>query len=304
VPLAPSLGLSQNQFRNLGATSNRGNEFGVNATVYESTPAKFDFTLSYSTNRNRLEDIGVDALGNKLPAIVFNGATQRHQEQFPLGGYWGRKIVSFEDKNSNGILERTGCRTYGAAGVAPTTTDAATCEISLGDTAEFLGSPLPTRELSFSPTVTLFNNVVRLQALVDHRGGYKLYNLSREFRCFSFNVCPDIYVEGTPLADQARTVARALGGTSTSTGFIEDASFTRLREISVTLTAPTNLAQRFRVAGLSLTLGAQNLATWTDYTGFDPEVQAGASALNTFTSFDFFGQAPVRRYNTRLNVTF
>ena len=99
-------------------------------------------------------------------------------------------------------------------------------------------------------------------------------------------------------------IARALGGSTGSTGYIEDASFTRLREVSVTFTAPQTLARRVRTAGLSLTLGAQNLATWTDYTGFDPEVQAGASAANTFTSVDFFSQAPVRRFNTRLNVTF
>jgi hypothetical protein len=187
--------------------------------------------------------------------------------------------------------------------VAPTTTDAAGSEIPLIDVAKYLGSPLPTRELSINPTLTLFRNV-RVQALIDHRGGYRLWNQSRQFRCFDFGVCPDIFDPNTPLADQAKLVGRALGGTSASTGYIEDASFTRFRELSVTLTAPQRLAQRVRVGGLSVTFGAQNLATWTDYTGFDPEVQAGANAANTFSSFDFFGQAPVRRYNTRLNITF
>ena len=303
VPLAPSLALTQDQFRNLGATSNRGNELGINATAFDTPQARFDLTLSLSSNKNRLEEIGVDASGNPLPAIVFNGSTQRHQQGYALGGYWGREIVSFEDKDNNGIISRTGCRTYGAAGVAPTTQDQPTCEISLGDTAEYLGSPLPTRELSINPALTLFKNV-RVQALVDYRGGYRLWNQSREFRCFSFQQCQDINDASVPLADQALVIARALGGTTASTGYIEDASFTRLREVSVTFTAPELFARRLRMAGLSLTLGAQNLATWTDYTGFDPEVQQGANAANTFTSVDFFSQAPVRRFNTRLNVTF
>ena len=302
VPLAPSLALTQNQFRNLGATSNRGNELGVNVTPFDAPAAKLDLTVSFSTNRNRLEDIGVDAAGEPLPAIQFNGATQRHQQGYALGGYWGRRIVSFEDKDANGIISRTGCRTYPTT-TAPTTQDAATCEIVLGDTAEYLGSPLPTRELSFNPSLTLFRNV-RVQALVDHRGGYRLWNQSREFRCFNFQQCQDINDPTVPLGDQAKVIARALGGSTGSTGYIEDASFTRLREVSVTFTAPELFARRLRTAGLSLTVGAQNLATWTDYTGFDPEVQAGGSAANTFTSVDFFSQAPVRRFNTRLNITF
>jgi TonB-linked SusC/RagA family outer membrane protein len=300
VPLAPSLALTASQFRNLGATSNRGAELGINATAFDTRPAKLDLTVSYSTNRNRLEDIGVNALGEPLPAIVFNNATQRHQEGYALGGYWGRTIKSFEDKDANGIISRTGCRAYGAQGVAPTTQDEPTCEIVLSDTAEYLGSPLPTRELSVNPALTLFKNV-RLQALVDYRGGYRLWNQSREFRCFNFQQCQDIVDPTTPVGDQAKVIARAL---NSSAGYIEDASFTRLREVSVTFTAPEQFARRLRTAGLSLTVGGQNLATWSDYTGFDPEVQAGASAVNTFTSVDFFSQAPVRRFNTRLNVTF
>ena len=303
VPLAPSLALTPSQFRNIGATSNRGNELGINATPFDTRPARLDLTVSFSTNQNRLEDIGFDAAGDPLPAIVFNNATQRHQEGYALGGYWGRRIVSFEDKDANGIISRTGCRAYGAGSTAPTTQDAATCEISLSDTAEYLGSPLPTRELSISPALTLFKNV-RVQALVDYRGGYRLWNQSREFRCFNFQQCQDINDPSVPLGDQAKVIARALGGNTGSTGYIEDASFTRLREVSVTFTAPELFARRLRTAGLSLTLGAQNLGTWTDYTGFDPEVQAGANAANTFTSVDFFSQAPVRRFNTRLNVTF
>ena len=58
----------------------------------------------------------------------------------------------------------------------------------------------------------------------------------------------------------------------TDAGYIEDASFVKLRELSLTLLAPNDWARRVGSTNLSLTLAGRNLATWTDYTGFDPEL--------------------------------
>jgi hypothetical protein len=41
---------------------------------------------------------------------------------------------------------------------------------------------------------------------------------------------------------------------------------------------------------------------WTDYTGFDPEVNSNATAL--FSSADFLAQPPVRFFVMRLNANF
>ena len=83
---------------------------------------------------------------------------------------------------------------------------------------------------------------------------------------------------------------------------IDDASFTKLREVSVTLTAPRSLAARFRAEGVRLTIAGRNLATWTDYTGFDPEVNS--QPLNLFSNSDFFTIPPLRTFSTRLTVQF
>ena len=103
-----------------------------------------------------------------------------------------------------------------------------------------------------------------------------------------------------PLWDQARAVADYAYGTVA--GYIEDASFTKLREVALVLRAPNDWAGRFGVSGLSLTLAGRNLATWTDYTGLDPEVTfAGAS---NFNQAEFLSQPAVRYYTARVNVNF
>jgi TonB-dependent starch-binding outer membrane protein SusC len=302
VPLAPSLGLTASRFNNLGTVNNHGVEVGVHGVLFDMRNARLELNLTYSNTRNELKDIGVDALGKTLPAIQFNGGVQRFTNAFPLGAYFQRTIMSVTDKNGDGVVSRVGCKPYG--GVAnpggATTIDLASCEIVLSDSVQFLGAPMPTREFAVSPTLTLMK-WIRLNALVDYRGGYKIFNQTREFRCANFATCREIQDPKAPLADQAKVIARLMGS---SVGYIEDGSFVRLRELSATLSASNAIASRLKTRGLSVTLGAQNLATWSDYSGFDPEVQSGASALNTFTSFDFFAQAPLRRFTGRVNVTF
>ena len=112
--------------------------------------------------------------------------------------------------------------------------------------------------------------------------------------------CRAVNDPSTPLWDQARAVADYAYGTVA--GYIEDASFTKLREVAVVLRAPNDWAGRFGVNGLSLTLAGRNLATWTNYSGLDPEVTyAGAS---NFNQAEFLSQPAVRYYTARVNVNF
>ena len=83
-------------------------------------------------------------------------------------------------------------------------------------------------------------------------------------------------------------------------GYVEHASFVKLREVSVTLLAPNDWARRLRAAGLSLTLAGRNLVTWTDYTGFDPELNFNGSS--NYSTADFLTQPPVRYFTARVSA--
>lgn len=274
--LAASLGVADSRFDNIGRVKNSGLEMLLNTSVYKSNPVALDLTVSGSTNKNR-----VVTLGKGITPIVFGlgGNTQRHQTGYPLGGYWQVPITSYKDANGDGMIGLD--------------------EVQVGDTAVYLGSSTPTREFSFTPRVTLMRNII-VSALFDYRGGMKLYNATEDFRCAVFLNCRAINDPKTPLADQARAVADFEYGTVA--GYIEDASFTKLREVSVELRAPDNWVRGFGVGGLSLTLAGRNLATWTNYTGLDPEVTfAGAT---NFTQAEFLSQPAVRYYTARVNVNF
>jgi TonB-linked SusC/RagA family outer membrane protein len=270
-----SVGAIVSRFENLGSVSNKGWEWLLNGTIVDLPNVRWTAALQGSTNRNRLVSFGDTSIA---PVVFGFEASQQHKPGYPLGGYWGIPIDSIVDQDDDGQIFFD--------------------EVYFGEEEQFLGSSTPTRTGSLSSDVTLFN-VVKISGLLDWRGGYKLVNSSEIFREQVF-IGRGVNDPTAPLDQQGRAVAAALF--NVYTGYVEDASFMKLREIAVTLFAPRSLAQRAGVRDLSLTLAGRNLGTWTDYSGLDPEVNSAAQA--NFTSGDFLSQPQVRHWVARLNLTF
>ena len=293
--LAPSIGATTTQLINLGRVDNKGYEYLVNLKPLDSERFKFDVTVNGSINDNKVVD-----LGEGITPIIFGlgGDTQRHQNGYPLGAYFARRIVSFNDLNGDGIISRVNCPTYGGV-VNPTVVGGPACEIVLTDTAVYGGNPFGRTEVAISPSLTLFDRL-NIRALFDHRGGVTLNNSTEYFRCStSGTICEGITVKSASLLEQAKAISTRMG---TRGGYFEDASFWKLRELSFTVTVPQRFANSLRAGSASITLAGRNLKTWTDYTGIDPELNV--SSASNFNTAEFLTQPPVRYWVGRLNLTF
>jgi TonB-dependent SusC/RagA subfamily outer membrane receptor len=275
VPIAGSVGEAFTRLDNLGEVSNKGIELLLTAQVLSRPNVSWSVTVSAWGNRNR-----VLATDTSNTPIIFGlgGATQRHQRGYPAGGYWGNPYT-FQDFNGDGLID-------------PFT------DIIPGDTDTFQGSSVPTRGASFSTEVTLLRHF-RLYGLLDGRWGNKLDNSTEQFRCL-FAICHGLNLPSTSLADQAAASAAFFYGFET--GFFEDAGFLKLRELSLTYTAPDAWAARIGARTLSFSLTGRNLATWTKYRGVDPELSQ--SGQFNFDVADFLSQPSVRYFIGRVNVTF
>jgi hypothetical protein len=68
----------------------------------------------------------------------------------------------------------------------------------------------------------------------------------------------------------------ATGGLGPSSQFVEDGTFTKLREVSLNYRLPADWIASVpgldRFSSIGMTLVGRNLFTWTDYRGYDPEV--------------------------------
>ena len=280
--LPPSSGAAA-RYENLGKVTNKGIEGLLNARVFNWNSLQLDLAVTASRNKNKLVRLGQD-----VDTIFFGlGANngdfiQRHAEGHPLGGYWQRPILGFEDTNADGIIGPE--------------------EVTLADDATFLGQPMPEREMNITPSLT-FLRYFRAQGVLNYRGGFKVYNSTAQFRCAVFLNCQAANDPSTSLEEQARVMASAranFGLDASDAGFVEDGTFWKLREVSLTAQAPTSWARRVGVRDMSLTLSGRNLATWTDYTGFDPETNFNGTS--NFSTAEFLTQPQVRYWTMRLSI--
>jgi len=283
---APSLGTSPNRFINVGRVRNWGDEVLLRAAVIQSNLVKFDMTVNGSFTKNNLENLGKDENGTEIPEFTGGfDATQIFRTGQPLGAYW-TNAVSYSDANNDGLI------------ACPDGPGEASCEFSVSDSAVFLGTPFPKAEISIVPSVQV--GWARLTATIDRRSGYKLYNLTGVYRnaIFANGAAVQLPNSGN-LEQQAAAQAAANGYVG---GFIEDASFTKLREVALSLTLPQRYAMRAGAAAAVLTFAGRNLHTWTKYSGLDPEVNAGAQA--NYSTADFLTAPQVRYFTARLALSF
>jgi outer membrane receptor protein involved in Fe transport len=147
---------------------------------------------------------------------------------------------------------------------------------------------------------TLAYRRLRLGFTLDWRRGgdvanttTKLYDEGGQSRDFTTPLTAANAPRGVPAQDVGRVPAAVLGlgdfrfrswnGGSDARAYLQDGSFVRLREIALTLDAPTSVARRVGAQGLRVGVQARNVALWSDYWGYDPEFNNfGNQNLNRF----------------------
>jgi TonB-linked SusC/RagA family outer membrane protein len=67
--------------------------------------------------------------------------------------------------------------------------------------------------------------------------------------------------------------------------YIEDGSFIRLKTVSLGYTFPKKWMKKLNIESLRIYTSAQNLITWTNYTGYDPEVSTRGNGLTSGVDF-------------------
>lgn len=76
-----------------------------------------------------------------------------------------------------------------------------------------------------------------------------------------------------------------------SSRVIEDGSYLRLKTVTLGYTFPKSMIAKAHLSNVRLYLAAQNLWTWTSYSGYDPEVSVRNSALTPGLDFSSYPRA-------------
>ena len=93
-------------------------------------------------------------------------------------------------------------------------------------------------------------------------------------------------------------------GAQPSSRFIQDGSFVRLRNVTLSYSLPKSLLNKAKINSVRLFLTGQNLLTFTKYTGWDPEVNADDIVTNIAQGYDFYTAPQAKTITGGINIGF
>ena len=271
MPDPPSTGFAGSHFINVGEIKNTGIEVLLTGSPVYRRNLQWDATVAFSTNDNELVSWG-DAPLETISLGSFS-QVQKHVPGFPLGGFWSHDVV--RDASGNPVLTNGDVTLESAADCA------AGDETCIGG-KRYLGPSLPTREIGFTNTFTLFNDV-RIFTNLDYKGGnYQWCAICSIRSRFDLNTLVNNDPNTTP-------EELALIRSQQTERWLKKADFIKLREVALSYNLPASVVERAGLSSLAVTLSGRNLWLWTKYKwdeqeGFgspDPEVNFSSTSSST-----------------------
>lgn len=285
------------QFRNVGALENKGFEFVLNT---ENTTGAFRWTtsLNAATNRNRVTNLQGQIIEGGLSSM------SRAVEGQPLGVFFTPEYAGVDPANGNALwYKNTVSTTDGSVDRTTTSTYNQAQRV-------VVGSPLPKwtggvtntfsyKGLSLSVFFTgVFGNKINF---------YGVGRFSSANGRFEDNQTVNQLAAWTaenPNTDVPEARLFFNNGAQPSSRFILDGSFVRLRTATLSYNLPRTLVNRVKLNNVRLFVTGQNLLTFTNYAGWDPEVNADDIVTNIAQGYDFYTAPQARTLTGGINIGF
>ncbi len=315
APLPSSFGVPTNSiFQNIGTMVNQGYEFSLTGNIIRKGDWRWSSNFNYTTTNNKVKSLfqNQDVI---LPGTN-NGTYNVLRVGESINALFGYQYAGVNSGNGNPMYRKVDGTLI--QGNIPTTTyhgviqpgDAtlgAATTLATNDRV-VLGSPVPTYFGGFDNTVGYknwdFNIFFRFS------GGNVIYNQTAQEVLYNqfFQNNGKVILNRWQKAGDVTSVPRQWAGrdnftnlsSQASSRFIEDGDYVRLQNISIGYNFNANklsAATNNKIKTLRVYVQGQNLATWTKYTGLDPDA---------FTEFglDNASVPQARSFSAGLNIGF
>jgi hypothetical protein len=188
---------------------------------------------------------------------------------------------------------------YKFDGVDPATGDAIIRDLD-GDgkttTADqmIVGNPHPKFFGGLTNTFTF--KAVELRSFLQFSKGNDVFNMMRIFTddggCSYDNkstVIMDRWQKPGDITNTPRMSYDCVSGANLiSSRFIEDGSYLRIGEVTLSYRLPASVASRLGMDNAKVSVSGRNLHTFTKYTGYNPDVNSAGSDANVVSGTDYY----------------
>jgi TonB-linked SusC/RagA family outer membrane protein len=320
--LSPSLGFSS-AVKNVGSLRNEGLELAINTVNVSNRDFQWTSSFNISFNRNKILALndGQRFLANRVNnfesqfsaplyisevgksagmfyGLVYDGLYQVEDFENPAPGVYILK----DDLPSNGTPRQD---------IRPG--DVKYKDLNGDGTVDnydltVIGRGLPVHVGGFSNNFTWRN--FSLNIFLQWSYGNDIYNANRIPFEGNSNGRQNLnqfasYVDRWSFENQDAANFRVGGGGPTgrhSSRVLEDGSYLRFKTVSFSYSLPDRLLKKLRFSSLEFNVSAQNLITFTHYSGMDPEVSVRNSVLTP--GFDYSAYPMARTVVFGINAGF
>jgi len=305
VQLPPSFGVSRSRNNpestqiNVGEVENRGFELALN---YRQNVGEwsFDITGNASWNQNEVRSLNEDQqIFSGGGGHGFSNNVSITEAGRPMGTFFGWDVVGIFQNQAeiDALNESSPTGLYQNQSTAPGDLQYRDVDgdgVITPDDRTYIGNPWPAMIYGLNANINFrnFDFTVFFQGVQ----GVELFNATKAYTRTIFSdynsseLVFDAWTAENP-TEHPRLVAADPNGNfrRPSSYHVEDGSFLRLRNIQLGYTLPNAVLNRIGMTQARIFVNAQNILTFTNYEGVDPEVGEGN---NTSRGIDNYRQYP------------
>ncbi|MFR9511228.1 MAG: TonB-dependent receptor [Rikenellaceae bacterium] len=324
VSIPSTSGYSTLEAQNWGTIDNKGWELYVTTNIYKNRDWSVDFSMNFAQNKNIIVEIP-DDYDNESYTFGNGQYAYRIEESKPMGSIYGYRYLGVysttadtevRDADGNAVYNPTTGETLkmmpGAGSSSFKAGDAMYEDVNFDGIIDehdivYLGDSNPLLTGGFGPNIRYKN--FSLSAFFHYKYDFDVINYARMLteNMYTTDNQSIATLNRWKKEGDVTDTPRAVLGTSYnwlgSDRFVEDASYLRLKTLSVAYNFDKEKLRSAHIRACKVYLTAYNLFTWTNYTGQDPEISM--SSGNPFAvATDSSKTPPSKTVTLGLNISF
>lgn len=291
VPVPGTSGFAT-QTVNIGSMQNKGFEIVLNSVNVNSRDFKWNSSLNVSKNKNKITKLDGDQTlipgndGRYLNSLIVGEG---------IGVFYGPKFAGADPANGDALYYLPDGKT--------TTND-------YNDAGDFVvGDPNPDWIAGLNNNFSYKG--IELSVLFQGVFGNQIMNGAGGFMSASFdwfdNQTRDQLDRWQQPGDITNVPQLRLGygnGIGASSRYIENGSYVRLKNITLAYNLTSKILNKLKIRSARFYVTGVNLATFTKYTGWDPEVNTDYRAGNRNQGSDFYAAPQIKSLTFGINLGF
>jgi TonB-linked SusC/RagA family outer membrane protein len=290
VPVPRTTGFNE-LVQNFGEMENKGFELGIAGVLVNKGDLFVDFSFNVSQNRNLIKKLAA-------PFNQFTRDVIRLEQGVPLSSFWLHDQIRVDPETGLSIYRTVN----GEAAVN-------SADFNAGRDRFIVGNAQPDFFGGFNSNVRFkgfdFNMFWQFTVGNDQLNWVRFFQEHGGTRNTGY-VKSQLAAWKSPgdITDIPRQLAVNYRGDLRPSRFLEDGSFMRLKNITLGYTLNSEITRKIGVTRLRVYISSQNLLTFTNYTGLDPEVNTGADLNGLAQGIDLYAMPQPRVFLGGINISF